>query len=71
MDLQVGAPGWSWALRPLLVTEFAVYTRPGLDSGDCGDNGAIRHDGPVQLYLLGRCDAGAWSGRGGSAQVVG
>lgn len=42
-----------------------------MDSGNCGDDGAIGHDGPVQLNLLGRSDAGAWSGEGGSAQVLG
>lgn len=42
-----------------------------MDSSDRGDNGAIGHDGPVQLNLLGRCDARVWSGGSGSAQVPG
>lgn len=52
-------------------TDFAICSGPGLDSGDCGDNGAIRHDGPVQLDLLGWGDTGAWCGGSGGAQVSG
>lgn len=55
IDPQSRAPGQMTQAPPLYL--ICHLPGPGLDSGDCGDNGAIRHDGPVQLNLLGRCDA--------------
>lgn len=43
------------------LTKLAVcHFGPGLDGGDGGDNGAVRHDGAVHLNLLGGRDAAAW-----------
>lgn len=40
------------------LTKLAVHFGPGLDGGDRGDNGPVRHNGAIHLDLLRGGDAG-------------
>lgn len=49
-------------------TSFQLEAR--LDSGDGGDDGSVRHDGPVHIHLLGGGNRGAdWQSVVGAARL--